>query len=290
MRYEGSIYRPPSEAYSLIIQVTIGCSHDKCTFCEAYKAKTFRERPFSDVLEDFKQARQHYRQVGRIFFADGDALCLSTEKLLSLLEAVREIFPECGRVGAYGRASQILSKSEAELEALREAGLGIVYIGAESGSDEVLSRVCKDETAEDTIKAVQKAEKSGIAASVTFILGLGSRELMAQHATKTGEMISEMGASYVGLLTLILNPEAPLYDDARPGKFEMLSPLETLDELELIIENTNCKSDTVLRSNHASNWLDLRGTLPGDKARLLSEIREAKSNSDMLRLGFMRRL
>jgi len=290
MRYEGSIYRPPSEAYSLIIQATIGCTHNKCSFCEAYKAKKFRVRPFEEVYADLQDARSHYRHVERIFFADGDALCLSTERLLQLLGAVRELFPECSRVGVYGRATQILSKSEDELICLQKAGLGIVYIGAESGSDEVLRRIDKGETAEQIIKAVKKAETAGIMTSVTLILGLGSKELMKEHAIKTGEMISAMGASYVGLLTLLLNPDAPLYYDVQAGCFELLSPLETIDELEMILENSNCKTDTVLRSNHASNWLALKGTLPKDKSRLLNEIRSAKADTSVLRPGMMRRL
>ena len=215
---------------------------------------------------------------------------MTTAKLLRLLEAARAIFPECERIGIYSRASHLLRKSEAELVRLREAGLGIVYIGAESGSDEVLRRVVKGETAPELIAAVQKAERAGIETSVTFIQGLGGRELMAEHAKKTGEMISEMGASYVGLLTLLLTPEAPLSADVQAGAFELLSPMETLEELELLLTHTNCESETVLRSNHPSNWLTLKGTLPQDKERLLAQVRDAKTNPDMLREAFERGL
>jgi len=290
MQYEGDIYRPPSEAYSLIVQVTVGCTHNKCTFCESYKAKKFRLKPYESILADLQEARSYYRYVQRVFFADGDAMCMTTEKLLKLLDAVRDLFPECERVGVYSRAAQILKKSDEELEMLRNAGLGIVYIGAESGSDEVLRRIDKGETSEQIIQAVQKAERAGIATSVTFILGLGSKELMAEHAVKTGEMISVMGASYVGLLTLLLSPEAPLYWDVQSGKFALLTPQETVDELEIIIEHTNCEKETVLRSNHASNWLMLKGTLPNDKERLLREIRSAKKDSSVLRPEMLRRL
>jgi len=290
MRYEGDIYRPPSEAYSLIIQATIGCTHNACTFCESFKAKKFRLKPYEAVLEDLQEARRYYRRVERVFFADGDALCMTAEKFLRLLGAVRELFPECERVGVYGRASNILSKSAGELEQLRDAGLGIVYIGAESGSDEVLRRVNKGESTGQIIESVQKAENAGIQTSVTFILGLGSTELMAEHAAKTGEMISAMGASYVGLLTLLLSPAAPLYSDTLTGKFTLLSPLETVDELEIILEHTNCEKETILRSNHASNWLVLKGTLPHDKERMLSQIRAAKTDSSVLRSGKHRRL
>ena len=283
MQYEGDIYRPPSEARSLILQVTIGCTHNKCTFCESYKAKKFRLKPFEKVLADLQDARSRYRHVERIFLADGDALCMTAEKLIRLLDAVNEFFPECSRIGTYSRASHVLRKSEDELISLRKAGLGIAYIGAESGSDEVLRRVSKGESADNIIEAVQKAERAGIKTSVTFISGLGSRELMSEHAIKTGEMISVMGASYVGLLTLLLSPEAPLFADVQSGKFALLSPLETLDELEIILEHTNCVKETVLRSNHASNWLALKGTLPRDKERLLAEVRYAKLNTGVLR-------
>ena len=290
MQYEGDIYRPPSEAYSLIVQVTVGCTHNKCTFCESYKAKKFRLKSYESILADLQEARSYYRYVQRVFFADGDAMCMTTEKLLKLLDAVRDLFPECERVGVYSRAAQILKKSDEELEMLRNAGLGIVYIGAESGSDEVLRRIDKGETSEQIIEAVQKAERAGIATSVTFILGLGSKELMAEHAVKTGEMISVMGASYVGLLTLLLSPEAPLYWDVQSGEFTLLTPQETVDELEMIIEHTNCEKETVLRSNHASNWLVLKGTLPTDKERFLREIRSAKKDSSVLRPEMLRRL
>ena len=283
MQYEGNIYRPPSEAYSLIIQVTIGCTHNKCTFCPAYKEKQFRLRPYEEVLADLREMRRYYRRVERIFFADGDALCMTTGKLTRLLSAVREIFPECERVGTYSRASQILSKSEDELAELREMGLGIIYVGAESGSDEVLRRVEKGESAQEIIEAVQKAERADIKTSVTLISGLGGRELLTEHAIKTGEMITAMNASYVGFLTLLLEPPAPLRADVRSGKFVQLTPHEVMEELEIIFENTNCTGETIFRSNHASNWLTLKGTLPKDKERMLEQIRQAKSNARMFR-------
>ena len=290
MQYEGSIYRPPSEAYSLIIQVTVGCTHNACTFCPSYKSKQFRMKPFEMVLADLREARRYYRRVSRVFLADGDAFCMSTDKIMRLLDAVREIFPECERVGTYGRASHILSKSVDELVRLREAGLGIIYIGAESGSDEVLRRVKKGESAQQIIQAVQKAESAGIMASVTLISGLGGRELMVEHATKTGELISAMGASYVGFLTLLVEPEAPIYSEVRSGALELLTPLEVMDELEIIFEHTNCTVDTVFRSNHASNWLALKGTLPHDKERMLKQIRHAKKNAGAFRPQWQRGL
>ena len=280
MRYIGDVYRPPSEARSLIVQVTLGCTHNSCTFCTMYKTKKFRLRPFDEVIADFETARQYYPYpyVKRIFLADGDALCMATDKLLRILDKACELFPECTRVGLYSRSSHILRKSESELERLKSAGLGIVYVGAESGSGEVLRLINKKETPEQIVEAVRKAENAGIETSVTFVSGLGGRPLMERHAIETGKMIGEMGATYVGLLTLILEPGAPMYDDMIAGRFTPLSAREIIEELELILDNADCSGECVFRSNHASNLLSLKGTLPQDKARLLALVRSVKAD------------
>lgn len=283
MRYEGSVYRPPSEAESLIIQATIGCSHNGCTFCPMYWDKKFRARSFEDVYKDLEQARREHPSVNRIFFADGDALCLSAEKLTSLLGAARAIFPECTRVGIYGRADNIRRKTDDELRQLKDAGLGIIYLGAESGSAEVLKRVNKGETPEDMITAVRRAENSGIPVSVTFISGLGGRELMEEHAVETGKMIGAMGASYVGLMTLMISPGSTISEDIQIGKFEPLTTQDVMSEIELILTNANCEKNCVLRSNHASNRLVLKGTLPQDRERLLEQVHKAMKDEKMLR-------
>ncbi len=175
MRYEGDIYRPPSEAYSLLIQVTIGCSHNKCTFCSMFKDKRFRVREISEVLEDLETARKTYRRVEKIFLCDGDALCLSNDKLLVILNRIRELFPECKRVSVYGSAKDVLRKTEEELKTLRENGIGMIYLGAESGSQKVLDAICKGVTREQMIEAVHKIEDAGIKSSVTFISGLAGK-------------------------------------------------------------------------------------------------------------------
>ena len=283
MKYEGNVYRPPSEAYSLIIQATIGCSHNTCTFCPMYAGEKFRVRPFEDVFRDLQEARTENPHVERIFYADGDALCLSTDKLLALLGAAYSIFPECTRVSVYGRADNIKTKSDDELRQLKDAGLGMIYLGAESGSDEVLKRVNKGETRAELIEAVQRAEAAGIPVSVTFISGLGGRELLQEHAVDTGTMIGEMGASYVGLLTLLTAPGTPIFHDVMRGKFKQLSTPEVLKELELILENADCKKPCVMRSNHASNRLVIKGTLPADRDRLLAQVRAAMNDSHLLR-------
>lgn len=283
MRYEGNIFRPPSEAYSLIVQVTIGCSHNKCTFCSMFKDKDFRVREISEVVEDLESARKTYRRIDKIFLADGDALCLSNSKLLEILGHCREIFPECDQVTLYGSPQDALRKSLEELKELREAGLKMVYIGAESGSDEVLKNIVKGASREEIITAVQKIEQAGIKASVTFISGLAGKDGWKDHAVQSGTMISEMEPSYVGLLTLMLEPGTPLMDDVRARRFELLSPEEVVAETLLMLENIDVTKKCVFRSNHASNYVSLRGDLPQDKDKMLSQLRKAMEDTGLLK-------
>lgn len=281
MRYEGDIYRPPSEAYSYLLQVTIGCAHNKCTFCSMYKAKQFKVRPMGDILEDLDMARAAYGRVGRIFLCDGDALCLKTEKLIIILDRIRELFPECERVGIYGRSTDILRKTGEELESLVNHGLKIVYIGAESGSDEVLKRINKGVTADEIKASVKLCESVGLKTSVTFISGMGGRTLLKEHAVQTGKLISEMGASYASLLTLMVDARAPIYDEIKNGEFELLSAEEVMDETILLLESVvpwKSEAPTVFRSNHASNYLSLRGDLPDDLETMLNQLRRAKED------------
>ncbi len=283
MRYEGSVYRPPSEAYSLIIQVTIGCAHNKCTFCSMFKDKRFRVRKVNEVLEDLDSARKHYRRVDRIFLADGDALVLQNKDLLVILDRIEKLFPECERVGIYGSPQDVLRKSQEELEELREHGIGIIYIGAESGSDKVLQEVNKGAVRAEIIEAVRRIEASDIPASVTFISGLAGKDGWEDHAVQSGTMISEMEPSYVGLLTLITEPGAEMHKEIKERRFQLLTPIEVLKETELLLENTNVSKTCVFRSNHASNYVSLKGDLPQDKERMLRQLRDAMNNADKLK-------
>lgn len=301
MRYEGDIYRPPSEAYSYLLQVTIGCSHNKCTFCSMFKAKQFRVRPISEVMEDLEAARKYYSRVGRIFLCDGDALCLKTEKLIPILDKITELFPECQRIGIYARSSDILRKTDDELKELVAHGLGIVYIGAESGSDTVLKLINKGATRAEIIESVRRCEEAGLPTSVTFISGMGGKALWKEHAIETGTMIAEMGASYVGLLTLMVSPEAPIYDQIQSGEFEVLSGEEVVHETHLLLEHTAPEKvmelnsedgleapiffprPCVFRSNHASNYVSLRGNLPEDRERMLKQLEAAMNDIGLLK-------
>ena len=275
MRYEGDIYRPPSEAYSLLVQITIGC--------KMFKDKKFRVRNIEEVFEDLAWARKRYSRVERMFLCDGDALALSNKRLMPILKYISDNFPECERVTIYGRATDILKKTDEEMRELYEAGLTMVYIGAESGSDKVLKDICKGETRQQLIDGVKKIEACGMQASVTFISGLAGKDGWEDHAVQTGTMISEMQPSYVGLLTLIVEPTVPMYEDIESGKLKLLSPDEVMAETLLMLENTNVTKKCVFRSNHASNYVSLRGDLPEDKEKMMNTLRKAMKNHDMLR-------
>ncbi len=283
MRYEGNIFRPPSEARSLILQITIGCAHNKCTFCGMFKEKNFRVRDVNEVIEDINAARKKYSYVEKIFLADGDALCLANDKLLYILNHIGKVFPECSRVGIYGSPHDALRKSVPELIELKNAGLGIVYIGAESGSDEVLKKIKKGVSASQIIEGVKKIEEAGILASVTFISGLGGKVLWKDHAIETGKMISQMGASYVSLLTLMLENETELFKDIKNGNFEILSAEEILVETKLMMENVFLTKKCIFRSNHASNYVSLKGELPQDKDEIIKILDEAMKDRSKLK-------
>ena len=255
-----------------------------------YKDKQFHIRKMEDIFEDIEMARRYYGNVRKIFLCDGDALCLSMDKLLAILGRLAETFPECERVGVYGSARDVNRKTDEELRQLKEAGLDIVYLGAESGSEKVLKAINKGATRRELIDAVKKIEESGIMASVTFISGLGGRELWEEHAVQTGKMISEMQPTYASLLTLMLEPGAPMREDVLEGRFELLRPEEVMAEALLLLENINVEKTCVFRSNHASNYLPLGGDLPRDKEYMMQLVRRAMDDAGMLRSEYSRRL
>ncbi len=275
MRYKGTVIRPPSEADSYILQVTYGCSHNRCTFCGTYADKPFRIRPIEEVLEDIALARSHLPDTRRVFLADGNALVLDTERLVSILDALNCGFPRLRRVGIYASARDILGKTDAALATLQQRKLEIVYLGLESGSDEVLRRVHKGITAAEMVEAVHKAKRAGMRASVIAILGLGGTELSAEHAAETGRVVSAMDPEYLSMLTLMLVPGSELYRQWQSGTFELPEPADLLHELRQVIAHLNGLSRCIFRTNHASNYLPLAGTLSRDKARLLAAIDEA---------------
>lgn len=289
MRYEGSLYRPPSEAYSLIVQATLGCTHNKCTFCSMYKDKSFRVRSTEDIIEDFRIGRERYKLVNRIFIADGDALVIKTEELVKILEYIKANFPECERIGIYGSPKAILTKTKEELQILKDLGLGIVYLGVESGSDKILKAINKGVTREEMVQAGRRVVESGINLSTTLISGLGGRADSLEHAKESASIINEIKPQYVGLLTLIVEEGVPLYDDVKSGKFSLLTPKEVLLETKEMVKNINV-DNCVFRSNHASNYVSLRGTLAKDKDLILAQIEEGLQLSGLEEKDLFRRL
>lgn len=273
VRYKGKVYRPPSEAYSLIIQVTYGCSHNRCAFCDMYDDKHFAMRPMEEIREDFEQARRVYRRVERVFLADGDALMRKTDDLVQILGLIYGLFPECQRVTCYASPTSLQIKSEEELRLLWEKGLKMVYMGLESGCDAVLERMDKGHTAAQIIAAGQKARRSGLQLSVTAISGLGSRELWREHAVETAQAFNAMNPEYIGLLTLMVEPGTPLEKWVREGSFYVLKPVEVMQEMELFLQHIDSPG-SVFRMNHASNYLTLKGTLNQDRERLLQQVRQ----------------
>lgn len=282
MRYQGMVYRPPSEAYSLIVQVTYGCSHNTCAFCSMYKEKHFALRPLEEIIEDFHMARERYRHVDKVFLADGDALIRKASELYMILDTVRELFPECQRVTSYASPSSIRIRTDEELQTLREKGLTMVYMGLESGSDAVLKLMRKGHTAAEIIAMGQKVRRNGMALSVTAITGLGGPELLKEHAVETAKAFNAMNPEYIGMLTLMVEPGTPLFDWVREGSFQLLTQPQVLEETRLLVENIDSPG-SVFRMNHASNYLVLKGTLNGDQQAMLEVIDRAEHNLSLLR-------
>ena len=282
MRYYGSVYRPPSEAYSLIVQVTYGCSHNTCAFCSMYKEKRFALRPLDEVLEDFHIARRTYRHVDKVFLADGDALVRKASELYTILDTIRELFPECQRVTSYASPASIRIRTDEELQTLRAKGLTMVYMGLESGCDEVLKLMHKGHMSDEIVAMGQKVRRNGIALSVTAITGLGGPELLEQHAIETAKAFNAMNPEYIGMLTLMVEPGTPLYDWVRDGEFQLLTQPQVLRETRLLVENLDSPG-SVFRMNHASNYLVLKGTLNQDREAMLRTIDAAEHDLSRLR-------
>lgn len=289
MNYEEPVFRPPSESGSLILQATIGCSHNRCTFCGMYKEKRFRAREVSELQAELEEAAKRWPDTRRIFLADGDAFALSTKKLQQLLDLCHNAFPALSRVGAYMNASNVLSKSDRDLQGLAEKKLRIGYLGLESGSDKVLAQVGKGATAAEMVEAVRRCQENGIKMSVMVLLGLGGREQSGEHAADSAIALNQMNPRYLSLLALMPVEGTPLYRRICRGEFHELTPKESLEEMRRILEGLELKG-TIFRSNHASNYLALAGRFPQDKARLISEIKNCLSGNRGMRDEWMRGL
>lgn len=278
--YNYPLYRPPSEAYSLIIQITLGCSHNKCTFCNMYKGKQFTIKPFEQVKGEIDFFRSQISHIDKIFLADGDALIMRTESLIKILEYINLKFPEVKRISLYASPRSILLKTEKELEEIRNLGVSLVYMGLESGDNETLKGINKGATAEEITEAALKMKKIGFQLSVTVIAGILGNKDSTNHAVNTGKVISKIIPEYLGILCLVVHPETDIDIQCKKGEFVEASGDQIMEEIKLMIENINIPDNKkiIFRSNHASNYLNLKGNFPEDKARLLDDINYAISN------------
>jgi len=283
--YEEPLYRPPSEAGSLLIQATVGCSMAHCTYCISSVEGRFAIRPLADIKQDLIEARRLYGpQAPKIFLLAQNALAMPAADLLQISEAAHGLFPNLKQISLYAHPLDLLNKTPAELKSICDSGVTLLYVGLESGNDEVLRRVKKHSTAEKSIRACRKAIEAGFRLSCTVIIGLGGKELTREHARDTGRMISAISPHYLGVLTLLPYPGGELHRSIAQGTFETLSTAEVLEEFRVMLENIGPLTRTcVFRANHASNYLSLAGDLPADRERLIQEVRAAQSHPEALR-------
>lgn len=289
MDYQGMIFRPPSEANSILLQVTVGCSHNKCTFCEMYKAKRFTIKSDEQIFKDIDHAAREYNFLDRLFLCDGDALILPMKRLVPIMEKIREKLPWLTRIGTYANTKSIASKSVEELKTLKDLGLDIAYLGLETGDDVTLEAIRKGADSKRMIEMGQKIRSAGIKLSITVLNGIAGRDRSMIHARETGRVLSAIDPEYVGALSLMLTPGAPLNKDFLEGRFELLGPEEMLKELGVMIAATDL-TDGLFHANHASNYLPIRAQLPKDKDKTLKRINDALSGKIALKPEWLRGL
>jgi radical SAM superfamily enzyme YgiQ (UPF0313 family) len=289
MHYEGNIIRPPSEANSILLQATVGCSRNKCTFCGAYKGERFRIKPDAVIMEDIAFAAAYCKKQRRVFICDGDALIIPQKRLLNILREIEAQLPWVTRVGIYANAKSLKMKALDELKILRKHGLGIAYMGLESGDDLTLKRVNKGAAVRDMIQMGKKAKAAGMKLSITVLLGVAGRDRSEIHARETGRALSAIDPEYVGALSLMLIPGTPLYDDYVSGNFTLIEPVEMLQELRTMIAFTEL-SRGLFHANHASNYLPIKARMPKDKEATLRLIDEALAGKITLKPEWLRAL
>lgn len=289
MNYQGTIYRPPSEAASILLQVTTGCSHNKCSFCGMYKGQRFSIKSEAQVMADIDFAAAHFPQARRLFLCDGDALILPQARLLAILERIERRLPGIRRVGIYGNSKSLRSKSMAELAQLRGHGLGIVYMGLESGDDHTLAGMNKGTTVAAMIETGTKARQAGLQLSVTVLLGIAGPERSHLHALATGQGLSALDPEFVGALSLMLEPGTALEAEHRAGRFALPDPLALLKELRTMIAATEL-SGGLFHANHASNYLPIRAKLPDEKPATLALLDQAIAGKLALKPEHLRAL
>ncbi len=290
MKYEGMMIRPPSEAASLLLQVTVGCSHNRCTFCAAFKDKRFRIKSFTEIEEDIREAAR-CSWVRRVFLCDGDALIIPQQRLLKILESIRIHLPAVSRIGLYANAKSIRKKSVDELAQLRERGLGIVYLGVETGNEALLRWIDKGAGYAEMVDAGRRIKDAGIRLSATVLLGIGGRDRSVEHAEDTARILTDIDPDYVGALTVMVVPGTPLHGMMTRCEFALPDRFGLLRELERMISASEF-TDCFFASNHASNYLPIRASLPREKDRTLAFIHQIIDNrqDNMLRSEYLRAL
>ncbi|HMK65641.1 MAG TPA: radical SAM protein [Thermodesulfobacteriota bacterium] len=289
MDYEGMVIRPPSEAYSILLQVTVGCSHNKCSFCGTYKDKRFRIKTDERILKDIRFASQYCRRQDKVFLMDGDALIIPQKRLVWILERIREYLPWVKRVGLYANAKSIKMKSDEELKQLHDLGLGIAYLGVETGHSELLKKICKGTSRENLILQGRRIKAAGIKLSVTVLLGIAGPEFSRDHARETGSLLTAMDPDFVGALTVMVLPNTDLGQEFNQGDYKTLSVNQTLEELGQMLASTRL-SRGLFYSNHASNYLPIKVRFPDGKEPALALIQKAIQGEVGLRPEWMRGL
>ena len=283
MRYEGDIYRPPSEADAWILQATIGCSWNACTYCDMYRAKRFRVRETADLLQDISDAKSAFgSRVEKVFIADGDALAMGIDTWLPVLSELNAAFPQLRRVSAYATAMNLIEKPQSELSNLARAGLTQLYIGPESGDDTVLKAIAKGATAQDHVDAAHKAKAAGMKLSAIFLLGAGGTARSLEHARASAALATAMDPEFLAALTLTVLPQTPLGKTSAKARFELPDIEGLLHELRIFVAESS-PSGALFRTNHASNYLPISGQLPQDRDRIVDVIDRALSGEIPLR-------
>lgn len=279
LNYEAPVYRPPSEWKSLLIQVTIGCSNNKCTYCDMYRSKTYRERSFEEIEQDLYEAKRYYDRLGRdpekVFLCDGDALGAPTELLEKTLHALHRLFPDLRRVGIYATAENILEKSEEDLIKLSKLKLSIAYLGLESGDDRILHMLVKGNTAADMVEASLKVKRCGFQLSTIIMLGVGGKKHSSNHIMNTAKVLSQTSPHFLSFLTTFAVEGTPYDKMVNRGLIEPLTSFELFEELHNILEQSTFQDNSVLfRANHVSNMHPIGGTLPKDQKMILATLKE----------------
>jgi len=289
MHYEGNIIRPPSEANSILLQVTVGCSRNKCTFCGTYKGERFRIKSDAIIMEDIDFAAKYCKRQRRVFLCDGDALIVPQKRLLKILREIENRLPWVTRVGLYANAKALNMKTADELEELKSHGVGIFYLGLETGDDITLKKIKKGASSSDMIEMGAKAKQAGIKLSITVLLGIAGPQRSQIHAMETGRVLSAIDPDYVGALSLMLIPGTPLYQDYQSGEFRLIEPHEMLAELRTMIASTNLTRG-LFHANHASNYLPIRARLPKEKEPTIRLIDAALKGNVPLKPEYLRAL